>query len=121
MLPPELPKEPLNNTSTLPQTPQIQPQTPFTPGMTPATPGGGNLFPSEPDESSASMVTPTPLRKDSAYYRTVLQNKPFENEDEERRSFSSEEESERLRKKQRAEQILAIKMDGSNAADHVDQ
>ena len=48
------------------------------------------------------------MRKDSAYYKTVLQTKPFDEMDTEepKRVMNSEEEVERNKKRLRAEQIL---------------
>jgi len=71
-------------------------------------------------DTSAS-ITPTPIQKESPYLRNVIVRKgtdpQLDMDDSTKKVYTELEESERMRKRQKAEQILALKYDG-DVIDH---
>jgi len=71
---------------------------------------------SNKEEPTALSINPTPLPKDSPFVKNVVHNKPnTEDElttDQNKKNHSDLDESEKLRKRQRAEELLSMKIDG---------
>jgi len=62
-----------------------------------------------------SLVAPTPIQRDSSYMATVLVNTtvPVEEQEEPKRLYTEVEESDRAKKRSRAEQILSLSSNDS--------
>jgi len=69
---------------------------------------------------TTTSITPTPIQKESTYLRNVYGKKGSDTQieaDDSKRIYTELEESERLRKRQKADQILALKYD-NDVIDH---